>query len=131
MGLRVIAAPFVFYMATFCYTTRDGETVEDFYPCGQAPKKIKLPDGRSACRDYVAEIAGKGSQLPGCWPLKSTSMGVLPSQVKQAAEKDISLGVPTDYCEKTGRVIFSDPNHQYRWMKAHGAHNYDGGYRSN
>lgn len=118
-------------MATFCYTTDDGETVEECFPCGKAPPFVTLTDGRRADRDYAAEIRGVHSQPSSGWPRYSQAMAVNPKQVKAAAEQDREMGVPTDYCEKTGRVKFDNPSHEYKWMKAHGAHNYDGGYRSN
>lgn len=61
------------------------------------------------------------------YPKKSKSAAVHRRQVKEAEEHAKALGVPTDYTPE-GEPVFTSRAHQKRFAKAHGMHNYDGGY---
>lgn len=69
-------------MPTYCYTTDDGTTVERVFKRENVRKRIQLPDGRWAYRDYAAEHVGvpptKGWPMEPCW-----ASGVHASQAQE------------------------------------------------
>ena len=85
-------------------------------------------------KKFDALIKKSGLGKPGCpmaanarYPKLSKSAAVHKSQVKEAIEEARKRGVPTDYAA-TGEPVFTSRAHQKRFTKAHGMHNYDGGY---
>lgn len=111
-------------MPTYCFTNEDGHTIDRFFSTEDVPKRVKN-DGKWYRRDIASEhrekSAGNG------WPLLSSAVGVLPSQIQKAAMKDKELGVPTDYAPD-GRVKFESRGHRAKWLKAHKMVDHDGGY---
>jgi len=85
-------------------------------------------DGVWVWHDIVADHTASKSSRPGMWPMKSYALGVLPSQVKQAMEHAKSIGVPTEFCPKTGDAIFTSRLHRKRYAEATGHYDRNGGY---
>lgn len=69
-----------------------------------------------------------GGDQPSCWPMKSRALGVHTSQRKEAYEKSVALGVPTEFDEK-GHAIFRDREHRRKYCQATNKGDADGGYR--
>ena len=69
-----------------------------------------------------------GGPKPVGWPHVSYTMavGTNPKELAAAREIDRQAGVKTEY-DSRGRPIFTDPTHQRRYAKAHGAYDYDSG----
>lgn len=70
-------------------------------------------------RDWAAEFGGIPSGTRGEWPIESISTQVHETQVKEAAEYDRKLGVPTDYT-RDGKPIWRDSSHRKAFLRAHG-----------
>ena len=81
-----------------------------------APGQYLVHDRRILQRVYVPV----GGQLPSCWPLKSKAAGVAVSQIKEQTEYDRSVGVPTEYCPRSGDAIYRDATHRRKHLKHHG-----------
>lgn len=112
-------------MPVYCYSTEAGDTVELFYPMGEAPRTIRR-DGATFYRDIVAEHSGFRS-TPGNWPLRSDAAGVHPSQVRDAENQAKALGVPTRF-DREGSAIFESQQHRKAYCEAVGLYDKDGGY---
>jgi len=113
-------------MPVYCYTTKDGQTVERFYPAAKVRKTIRV-NGKTAHRDIAAEH-GSFKNTPGNWPMKSDACGVSPKQIPEAMETDRRLGVPANYDSKTGQIIWDSPGHRKKWCEAHEYYDRNGGY---
>lgn len=113
-------------MPTYCFTTKEGETVERWFPMGKAPEYVRLEDGRRARRDILAE---HGEFRPTCgnWPILSDALGVHPSQVAEATAQAHSVGVPTEF-RPDGRAVLRSPEHRKRFAEALGFYDLNGGY---
>ncbi len=89
----------------YCYTTKDGVTIRRNFPMGKAPKQVRV-EGRRARRDFRAE--GRSiSTVPSNYPRESDSMGVAPSQVKEAYEASVEAGCPTQFTSEGSAIITS------------------------
>lgn len=118
-------------MANFLFTTRDGKTVEDDFPCGQAPKYIVLHDGTIAKRDREAEIdvsaeltRGSGT---GIYPLLSDALGVHPDQRQEAYEHSVKHGCATSFVED-GRAEIRNEKHHNALKRSIGCYDRNAGY---
>lgn len=95
----------------YCYQAEDGEVVDRQFPMGEQPKTVRLRDGRVAVRSFQAE--GRSiSTNPGNYPYESDSLGVHPSQVKEAYAASLKAGVKTEYNPRTGNPILRDKHHR-------------------
>ena len=61
------------------------------------------------------------------WPMYSDALGVSPSQIKEAREESIRMGVPTDFT-KDGRAILRDKGHRRKYAEANGMYDRNAGY---
>jgi hypothetical protein len=122
-------------MVTFCYTrfirhkrfATLAKTVERQFPVGKAPATVIICGDRYK-RDIPAEWEGRRIKN-ACWPKKSDALGVLHSQVGEAAEHLADNGVPTQFCQDgTGRCIVESNQHQNRIMEVLGIHDRDACY---
>jgi hypothetical protein len=111
-------------MPIYCYTTKDGQTVERFFPMGQAPEKIRV-GRRVARRDFAAE--GKGGFLPANWPMCSDAAGINPDQAVEAHAHSVKIGIPTEF-NSEGQAVFTSPHHRKRYCEAIGLYDRNGGY---
>lgn len=83
--------------------------------------------GRKALRDIPAEHRGVGQLRCGTWPLKSDAAGVHPAQAKDAYEKSVRDGVPTDFT-KDGQAVFTSARHRARYCRSIGLIDRNAGY---
>lgn len=114
-------------MPSFCYTNRQGDTIERVFRMGRARKSVVV-DGVRYQRNIPAEWGTRrGSGTP--WPMKSDALGVLHNQVDEASEHLLSVGVPTSFTDDgTGRCIVESRQHRNQIMAALGMHDRDAGY---
>lgn len=80
--------------------------------------------GSRAKRDW------NGSDLKfsgNVWPLRSTALGVLPEQVKEAEKAAFDAGVPTRF-DGEGRAILTSRSHRSAFVKSQGHCDFDAGY---
>lgn len=110
-------------MPVYVYATKDGETVERFYSLGKAPDVVRI-GGKPAVRNITATHQQDRHTSGARWPILSEAAGVHPAQVKEAAELDRQMGIPTNYTPD-GRVEFRNHGHQKAWLKAHKGYNKD------
>jgi hypothetical protein len=52
------------------------------------------------------------------WPMWSDAFGVHPDQAADEYKRSVELGVPTEFCPKTGRAKFESPRHRKRAVEA-------------
>lgn len=114
-------------MPTYCVKLEDtGErrelilTFADMDRMRDADGVFTLEDGRTAKRDYVAELA-PSKQIKAQWPMVSRAAAVNPSQVLEAKEHARKRGVNVDF-DKKGNVILESPTHRKRYLKTRGLH---------
>lgn len=84
-------------------------------------------EGKTLRRNLAAE---HGPARGGCaaWPMKSDACGVHPEQIGDAYRQSVSLGVPTQFDQRTGQAIFTDRIHRKRYLAARGFHDRNAGY---
>ena len=81
-------------MPTYCFTAPTGETIERFFPMGDAPQTIQV-DGQKAKRDYRAERVGVPATKG--WPMEPCfASGVHPKQAQELRDGLRKAGVPTE-----------------------------------
>lgn len=118
-------------MANFLFTTEDGKTVEDFFPCGQAPEFITLDDGRKAQRDIGAECDARAGLTrragTGIYPLLSDALGVHPNQRREAHEHSVKHGCATNFVED-GRAEIRNEKHHNALKRSIGCYDRNAGY---
>lgn len=86
-------------------------------------------DGKPGlCSLFAEGNRFQGYHRPSGWPMKSKAAGVHRDQIPEAMASDKKLGVPIRY-QSDGQAIFENPGQRYSWMKAHGMHDNNGGYR--
>lgn len=112
----------------YCFTTRDGETVERSYPMGKAPSEVTLKDGRIALRDYFAErvtgfVSGTGNPVrSGGWPMKPcVASGVNAEQAGELRDYLSERGCPTEITPD-GDPVYTSPAHRRKALKLRGMH---------
>ena len=82
-------------MPTYCYEDQFGQSIEEIYPIGKAPKEIK--SGASIFRrSFQAEGASVAASAG--WPLECATSGVNASQRKELHDHFEKSGVPTEVC---------------------------------
>lgn len=116
-------------MPRYCFTNRAGETVERVFALGAAPRFIYLARGGKRAkfkRNVVAEHRHT-RDVSGTWPMKSDAAGVAPSQVQEAREHSVKIGIPTDFTPD-GRAIFHSRLHRKQYCEAIGLYDRNGGY---
>lgn len=65
---------------------------------------------------------------PSCWPMTSTALGVHPSQVKEAMERNKAHGITGVSYDEDGDAILSDRGARRDLMRLEGFHDRNGGY---
>ncbi|MGH2272166.1 hypothetical protein ACQ9LF_10235 [Anaerohalosphaeraceae bacterium U12dextr] len=112
-------------MPQYCFTDDQDHTICRFYPLGKAPRQVRL--GKTVFkRNLRAEHAGT-RHTPGNWPMKSDAAGVHPSQIKEAYDHSVRIGIPTQFAPD-GRAIFTGREHRKNYCRAIGLHDRNGGY---
>lgn len=116
-------------MPLYCFTTKDGQTVERMFPMGECPEKVRV-GGKVAKRDYQAE--SKGGMLPANWPMVSDmAFGYAPEQMAEVLKHDKESGLHgTEYKKVDGEYspVFTNPHHRTRYCRAHGMFDRNAGY---
>lgn len=122
-------------MATFCYTWIKRrkrlptltKTIERTFRMGRAPVSVRV-----GAKRYVRDVPAEWRKRPNtnaCWPMKSDALGVLDSQVDEAAAHLAEQGVPTEFTnDGTGRCVVRSRGHRNRIMEVLGIHDRDAGY---
>ncbi len=105
-------------MPIYCYSN-NGEVVEQFFHCGEAPEEVKL-DGHVFRRDYSAERVNMPAKKG--WPITCCASGVHPSQAQELRDYFTKHGVPTEVTEH-GDPVYRDMNHQRKALKCRGMKN--------
>jgi len=77
-------------------------------------------------RDLQAEI-GVPKRCADAWPIHSETLGVHPSQRKEAIKEACDLGVPTDF-DSSGRAILRSRSHRKALCEALGYFDRSAGY---
>jgi len=85
-------------------------------------------EGQTLTRDMVAEHSGVEVVRAGAWPMRSDAAGVHPDQAGEAYQHSESIGVPTQFDQRTGQAIFTDRTHRKRYLAARGFIDRNAGY---
>lgn len=98
-------------MPTYCYRVRGtNDLVEHFVQSHKdRTETITTNDGKIADFDLMATIQGVRAVPLGAYPVKSRSMGVMPSQLAEARRR-----FPTHRFDKDGRRIIGSPGEKNR-----------------
>lgn len=108
-------------MPVYCYSTKDGVTVERVFPMGKAPKTVKVK-GKIARRDYGAERPNVPSSNIDTWPMKPClGSGVHPSQAQELRDHFKKHGVPTEVAP-CGGPVYRDKAHRERALGVRNLH---------
>ena len=110
-------------MPIYCYSHKE-DVLERSFPFGKAPEVIRS-QGKTYHRDFQAEHVK--TRPPGNWPMESDSLGVDPSQIKEAEAESIRLGIPTRFTSD-GCAVLESPSHRKRLAEAYGYFDRNGGY---
>ncbi len=117
-------------MPLYCFTSKEGETIEEFFRMGKSPealfrwrrkddlykRKVKF------FRDRAAEWSGgPASGDKGEWPIECYASGVHASQAQELREHFKSHGCPTEVTND-GDPIYRDHQHRKRALKCRGLH---------
>lgn len=117
-------------MPVYCYTTRDGQTVEKHYPMGEAPEKVRV-GGKVARRDYVAE-GRRGGMMSANWPMvPDMSFGFYDSQMDEVRDNDKKHGLSsTKYTKVDGAYVpvIENPHHYKRYCESQGMFHRNAGF---
>ena len=97
------------------YMTSD-ELMSRQFSVEDQPGQFIVHDRKILQRVYVPV----GGQQPSCWPLRSKAAGCAVEQIKEQSDYDRSVGIPTEYCHKTGDAIYRDASHRRKHLKHHG-----------
>jgi hypothetical protein len=119
-------------MATWCYTSKDGDTVERFFGQGvHVPATLRCA-GKRYFKDIAATHRGLHSRDRGqaAWPMKMDAMAGLPRQAAQLTKDASEKGVPTEFRVEHGKAIpiMRDKAHKRRYLQAYGLHDKHAGY---
>ena len=112
-------------MPIYCYTNKDGVTIERSSSVSDFAREIEV-DGELYTVDVCAQ-QGHVKQTTGNWPLKSEACGVGHDQVAEAQAADIAKGLPANYT-KDGRKIFNSASERKKWCEAYGFYDKNAGY---
>lgn len=104
-------------MPCYCFTTADGETVEQFFSMADVPPSVELDDGRIAERDFSAEHAPRCAG--GGWPMVCCASGVHESQAQELRDFFKVNSCPTEVTND-GDPIYRDAQHRKRALKLRG-----------
>lgn len=106
-------------MAFYCFRNQaTGETIEQVYPLGKAPRRIRR-DGKHYVRDIVAEHRHRPQVSKSLWPMVSTAMGCHPDQIAEFKAYDRKHGVTgCEYLPNGDMKVTKEGRRQ--WLKAHG-----------
>ncbi len=98
------------------------------FPPGEQPPRSIINNVGDECflqnGPAAPALAGVSS---ACWPMKSTAMGVHPSQRKDAYEESVKIGVETQF-DGQGDAVFESAGHRKRYCRAKGVHDKNAGY---
>jgi len=117
-------------MATYVFSTENGEVVERVFPMGGCPASVEV-DGRVAKRNRSLEYKHtfiKGTKTPikrgnGTWPMNPcVASGVQPDQAQELRDYLKDRGVPTEV-NKDGDPIYTSQKHQDKALKVRGMYN--------
>lgn len=106
------------FMPTYCFSSPTGETVERFFPMGDAPQAIQV-DGQEAKRDYRAECVAVPATRG--WPLVCYASGVHPKQAQELRDGLRRAGVATEV-DRNGDPIYTSAVHRKKALAAREMH---------
>jgi hypothetical protein len=106
-------------MPTYCYSDDVGKVHERVFRMGQAPKLIRLNDGRVAVRDFQAEHVSMPSSAG--WPLECIASGVNAAQAGELREFFRVNGCPTEVTND-GNPVYTSASHRRKALKLRGMH---------
>lgn len=105
-------------MATYCYTTNDGQTVERTYPIGQMPKTVKV--GRKVARLDVGAMHSLQRGGQHGYPYWSDAFFANPEVQQQWIDHYAKNGIKDVEFHKDGRLKVNSAEHRRALMKANG-----------
>lgn len=98
-------------MASYIYTSEDGEvTGIRQFPMGKQPKTVCV-QGVKCFRDFVAESTGVASSC-ATWPKWDGSCGVHPKQAHEMMDYCAARGVTVEVSSKTGDAKLTSQKHR-------------------
>jgi len=92
------------------------ERYEEIYRSRDEDGYVEI-DGCRLKRDIAADLVPR--KVADLWPLVSDSVGVDPSQIREAMARDAKMGVPTQYTRE-GDAIWRSEGHRSAYIKAMG-----------
>lgn len=108
-------------MPLYCFTSKEGETIEEFFSMGKAPKSIRRKHVRYA-RDLGAELrGGPKSGSRGEWPIVCYASGVHAGQAQELRDHFKKHGCQTDVTSE-GDPVYRDHQHRKRALRCRGIH---------
>jgi hypothetical protein len=118
-------------MPFYCYRKENGEVIELFMTVAEM-EKFQDKEGNAVFRDekIKRDIISEQREVPstaGNWPQESDALGVHPSQVAQARQESIRLGVPTEFTSD-GQAILTSASHRKQFAEALGYYDRNAGY---
>ena len=111
-------------MPVYCFTTKDGETVEQFFHLHQRPDFVELPDGRKALYDLAETLnpSTRRSHHNG-YPFESDALGINPDQMSEQVAADNGNGLHgTKYNPVTGACVVESREHHQKLKRANRLH---------
>lgn len=112
-------------MPLYCFTSEEGETIEEFFPMGKIPKFVQkfVPDLRKYFRDLAAEWrGGPVSGNKGEWPIVCYASGVHADQAQELRDHFKKHGCPTEVTSD-GDPVYRDSKHQKKALACRDMHN--------
>ncbi len=120
-------------MPTYCFSSEDGEVIEEFFEMGKAPTSIcrVVPTCRPGVRrarkehqklykrDFAAEQTGRPARAG--WPLTCFASGVNASQAGELRDHFKEVGVPTEVTAD-GDCVYTSHLHRKRALACRGIH---------
>lgn len=103
-------------MPVYCYDDDKGNVIERVFPCGHAPKSVRVKE-KTFHRSFYAEKKGVPSSK--CWPMECIASGVNAEQASELRAHLAGKGVPTEV-SKDGNPIYTSAAHRRKALKARG-----------
>ena len=116
-------------MPLYCFTSTEGETIEEFFPMEKVPKFVKRIATENSdtipvvfTRDHAAEWKdGPVSGNKGEWPIVCYASGVHADQAQELRDHFKEHGCQTDVTSD-GDPVYRDHQHRKRALKCRGLH---------
>lgn len=113
-------------MPTYTYTCSSGHSDVRMMPISKFKRRVRCSKCKAwAKHDFMADH-GRHRHVTSTWPRVSVAAGVAPSQAKEAYEKSVKDGVPTQFT-KDGDPVFTSQNHETKYLRSIGMFNRSAG----